>query len=1002
MMEIKFSSISQKLLFMVLVANLVTLVTAGCALFYQELKSNNIKAISELTTLTNIIGQGSLAALEFNDPKVASENLGQLQANPNIIAAALYSQEGKLFATYGKNLAENPLPAPQSDSYSFSGDRISVFHSIYLGEKFIGTVYISELYNVGTWLKDYLWILSLVLLASLFLGLLISSRLQYWISKPIQDVSGTARQVMSERNYGLRAPQLGRDEIGQLAEDFNGMLETLEHEIAERRHAENEIRFLNAQLEKRVIERTKELEIANEALRTRTEEAETANRAKADFLANMSHEIRTPMNAILGFAYLLEQNELDDDAALLVRKIRTAGRTLQSIINDILDFSKIEAGRLEFEKSPFHLVDILENIGAIMAANAGDKDIELVITPAPDLNGQLKGDALRLEQVLINLTSNAIKFTDKGSVVVAIDIIERKDNIVTLKFSVKDTGIGIAEEKQSQIFAAFSQADISTTRRFGGTGLGLTICRHLIAGMGGDIGVNSTPGIGSEFWFTLSFDFIHSQSLVPPELSALDVLIVDDNPIARESLSLIAQSVGWHPTQAESGTEALQKIHRKQNQKNQFNVLLIDWKMPSMDGLEVASQIKTNFTKNTAPIILMVTAYSREDLLQEPSTKYIDGILEKPVTSSVLYNTVAEVLQSRGTRSFTLELLNPEIKSKRLEQIKVLVVDDSETNREVAMRILRSEGASVSLANDGREAINYVQKNIRSLDVILMDVQMPIMDGYEATQQIRLMPEYQDIPIIALTAGAFKTQQDAAREAGMNAFVTKPFNVDELVSTIQKLTCPTGPQLQTAAALNITPTEQKTHPPLAGINIAQGINIWLDISVYQKYLIKFLEDFGSSTDRINQLYLSGDFSGASSLCHKIKGVAGNLALTDVYQSASKLESARNPDRFRDLFDKYQESLAIALDSIRTFTQASSSDASSKPTPENADVSSVLADLLAALDMDTPDLANHLLDNLSEILPLNTLQPVRLRLDEFDFRGAESQVHTLARELKIEL
>jgi len=791
MMVMRLRSVRDKLLMMVLVANIVTLVAAGAALFYHDLQENRTKAVSELTALADILAQGSVIALEFDDDKVANENLAQLRANPNIVAAAIYTAQGNLFAQhiYDKNDGIVLPSEPEKNGFHFDVGELSVFKQITSNHNNIGVIYLKQRYELSAWLRDYLIILALVLAASLGLGLLISSRLQRWISVPIEAVSSVARQVMEQRNYHLRAVKSTEDEIGQLADAFNGMLQTLEHEIAERNAAEQSILKLNAELEKRVADRTLELQIANKALIARTDDAEAANRAKADFLANMSHEIRTPMNGILGLAYLLEQNNLDSDSADLVKKIRNAGRSLQSIINDILDFSKIEAGRLDIEHTSFRLIDILDNLSGIMSASAGDKDLELVISPAPDFSGQLLGDALRLEQVLINLAGNAIKFTDHGSVVLNIELISRNDKIVTLRFSVKDSGIGIPIEKQAQIFSAFSQADISTTRRFGGTGLGLTICRHLVTKMGGEIGVISEPDRGSEFWFTIPFEWEATTEYSAPNMATLDVLIVDDSDIARENLSLTAQSVGWNPTKAESGEVAIQEMVNKVENKGSFNVLLVDWKMPGMDGLEVATKIRNTFAGDSAPIVLMVTAFSREELLKQEKIDVIDGILTKPVTSSTLYNSVAEVLRLREKNSFAAGLRSSiNRKQKRIPGVRVLIVDDSEINREVAKRILTIDGASTFMADDGKAAIDWLQNNPSAVDIVLMDVQMPIMDGYEATRKLRTIPEIAHLPVIALSAGAFKAQQEAAQEAGMNAFVAKPFNVDQLITAIQELT----------------------------------------------------------------------------------------------------------------------------------------------------------------------------------------------------------------------
>lgn len=1000
MQSLKLKSVRHKLLLMVLVANLLTLMVAALTLLYHNFIEHQEKAVATLSTLAGTLGQASAASLEFDDIKVANENLIQLRENPGIVSAALYKPDKTLFASYIFDTSSPTIipTSPQAEGFLFDKGELAVFKNIETPQGKMGIVYIKEHYNISAWLYDYLIILGMVLLVSLTLGLAISSRLQRWISGPIQAVSGVARQVMEQHNYKLRAVKSTEDEIGQLADDFNGMLEALEHEISERSAAEQAVRLLNIQLEKRVADRTAELELANQHLVLRTEEAETANRAKADFLANMSHEIRTPMNAILGLAYLLHQKNLDADSEDLVKKIRNAGRSLQSIINDILDFSKIEAGRLEIECAQFRLADVLDNLSGIMAANAGEKDLELVIGPSPDIGGQLLGDALRLEQILINLTSNAIKFTDKGVVSVNIQLHSRTNEIVTLRFAVSDTGIGIPIEKQTQIFTAFTQEDVSTTRRYGGTGLGLTICRHLVTKMGGKIGVNSNPGEGSEFWFTIPFSFQAYTELVPPEIAGLDVLIIDDSEIARETLSLTAQSIGWNPTKAESGVTALETLDTRTNleHKNPFNLYLIDWKMPGMDGLQVARNIKANHQDNEAPIVLMITAFSREELLRQPDINHIDGILSKPVTSSSLYNTVVEILRQRVEKNLDGYKTLVERKRQRIPGLRVLVVDDSEINREVAMRILVSEGGAVQLANDGKEAVDWLQANPKAVDLVLMDVQMPVMDGYEATIQLRKIPGLEVLPIIALTAGAFKSQQEAAKNAGMNAFVAKPFNVDELLSAIQSLTERRDDNVQQP------PIAKESSTSIAdldfqAIDLKKGLNIWNDIDAYKKFLRKFITEYKNSSGEFFNFYMANDFAMAKTLAHKIKGAAGNLALPEVATSSAKLEIA-DMDDWKALLSKYNESFKVAIESVELFTsEIDDPDTSNKTIIDVSSeiIISVLKTLLSALDKDTPDEAYEIIAALENALnKTEELASLKECLDNFDFRGAEEQVHIL--------
>jgi len=537
------------------------------------------------------------------------------------------------------------------------------------------------------------------------------------------------------------------------------------------------------------------LQELNLVLLERSEQAQSANQAKSEFLANMSHEIRTPMNAILGMCYLLQRQPLEAGTLQMVRKIEQSGSSLLTIINDILDFSKIEAHRLDIENMPFRLEDVLDQLASLMATAVGNKPVEVLVGAAPAGALFLKGDPLRLGQVLTNLASNAIKFTPKGEVVVAVRKLDLPDprgpDFITLEFSVQDSGIGIAEDKLASIFHAFSQADSSTTRRFGGTGLGLTISRQLAELMGGSIAVQSRLGQGSTFTVRLPFQLSEPAENSLPAMVHQRVLIADDHAIARQVLCSTAKSLGWHADAADSADQALKLVHERATQLP-YDVILLDWRMPVVDGLAAAVLIREQQHQDAdgsdrpdAPIIVMVTAYDRDHLRDEPGAQAVDAVLTKPVTASALYNVVLEAKSRRG--ALLGNALQPPLQQQRLRGLRLLVADDSEINRDVAQDILRGEGAEVLQAVDGLDALNRLLGEGDAIDLVLMDVQMPVMDGYAATEKIRATPQLQALKVVALTAGAFQQQRQAALAAGMDAFVAKPFNVDELVGTINRL-----------------------------------------------------------------------------------------------------------------------------------------------------------------------------------------------------------------------
>ena len=734
-------------------------------------------------------------------------------------------------------------------------------------------------------------------------------------------------------------------------------------------------------------------------LAERANQAQAANKAKSHFLANMSHEIRTPMNAILGLAYLLEQSQLTDDAMELARKIRVAGRSLLGIINDILDFSKIEAGRLEVEHAPFRLTDVLDNLASIMSTSAGDKDIEVVINPPPIMIDQLYGDALRLEQVLINLIGNAIKFTAEGHVDLSVAVIDENQQQVTLKFSVRDTGIGITPEKQAEIFAPFNQADISTTRRFGGTGLGLTISRWLVEKMGGEMGVISVFGSGSEFWFTLRLDKAEGNLISAPKMSRLDVLIADDNPIARDALGNSATALGWTAHIVNSGEAALHHLLTRAATSPSASgrqIIVLDWKMPGMDGLATARAIRDSIKESVDPIIIMVTAYSREQLAALPDSKLADAVLSKPVTTSSLYNAVSQAMAAREGSDIDSTILVSH--GQRLSQIRLLVVDDSDINREVAQRIFSAEGALVSLANDGQQALSWLQSHPGQVDIVLMDVQMPIMDGYEATRRIRRDPSLAKLPVIAVTAGAFKTQEDAARDAGMNDFIPKPFDVESAIALILKLSGRRSPIGAATTSGDSGLRANSTQPNAGVLNVEQGLAVWQDPTIYQQYLRKFAHDYANSAAEMGKL----DRAAAAGLAHKLKGAAGTVALNSVAELAHEADRVLNSnENAEDILRRLQTALESALAAIAAYAPPPTKSADNSI--KNVDVAmltNLLVRTLQAFDTDNHLSVLPLLAELDQLLPADSLAPLHSAVENFDFRGGESAIKALATELNI--
>jgi len=652
----------------------------------------------------------------------------------------------------------------------------------------------------------------------------------------------------------------------------------------------------NKELQKRVNEASRSrramLNIMKDFEEAKTA-AESATKTKSDFLANMSHEIRTPMNAIIGLSHLIQKTDLSKKQEDYIHKIYGSAHNLLGIINDILDFSKIEAGKLSMEYIEFNIHEVFENLGNMITEKAHDKGLELVFHVGTDIPPRLMGDPLRLGQILLNLTNNAIKFTENGEIAVRAEIEQREEKSIRIRFNVRDTGIGLTEEQQGKLFQAFSQADMSTTRKYGGTGLGLTISKRLVEMMDGEIGIESEFGSGTTFYFTADFTVKgeRQREVIPEEISDLNVLIVDDNYTSQEVLQVYLRDFSFQSTAVDNGAEAIQLVRRKRVEKSKpFDLMLMDYSMPGLNGFQTASKINEMIDPEDQPKYILVTGYGRDEILQGVEKANFEGFILKPVNQSLLFNSIMQAFGHDRQERKKVSKDHFPVGFDSVRGAYILLAEDNVINQQVATEVLEGEGFIVDVANNGQEAVDSLISGIKEYDIVLMDLQMPVLDGYKATENIRKLNKFDNLPIVAMTADAMTGVRDSVLEVGMNDYVTKPIETNKLWDALVKWIKPGQRELPEGFEIKSNTISSESFPAINGINTDAGLNrVGNNHKLYKNLLKQFIEDYKDTAAIISELYKAGKIEEAVREAHSVKGVSANLGAEKLQEQMAEVE-----------------------------------------------------------------------------------------------------------------